>query len=101
MAVECRGMDNDLKEMLGKLDHAPTRVCAETERAFLAKLGRDCNLPAGALAVVNGQEISITGMLGSPDEATLARLTMNGKTPEVGRRLAMNLMEKIHGNGSQ
>jgi hydroxymethylbilane synthase len=101
IAVECRGMDNELKEMLSKLDHATTRVCGEAERTFLAELGQDCNLPAGALAVVNGEEISITGMLGSPDETTMARMSMKGKTPEVGRRLAINLMEKIHGNGSQ
>ena len=101
IAVECREKDTELKEMLGKLDHAPTRVCAEAERTFLAKLGADCNLPAGALAVVNGQEISITGMLGSPDEATMAKMSMNGTTTEVGSALAMNLMEKIHGNGSQ
>jgi hydroxymethylbilane synthase len=94
-------MDNGLREMLGKLDHTPTRVCAEAERTFLAKLGADCNLPAGALAVLNGDEISITGMLGSPDETTMAKMSMNGRTPEVGRRLAMNLMERIHGNGSQ
>lgn len=101
IAVECREKDTELKEMLGKLDHSPTRVCAEAERTFLAKLGADCNLPAGALAVVNGQEISITGMLGSPDEATMAKMSMNGTTMEVGSALAMNLMEKIHGNGSQ
>jgi hydroxymethylbilane synthase len=101
IAVECRERDTELKEMLGKLDHSPTRVCAEAERTFLAKLGADCNLPAGALAVVNGQEISITGMLGSPDEATMAKMSMNGTTTEVGSALAMNLMEKIHGNGSQ
>jgi len=101
IAVECRGMDNEMKGMLDKLDHAPTRVCAEAERAFLAELGADCNLPAGALAVVDGEGISITGMLGSPDETTMARLSMKGKTPEVGRRLAMNLREKLHGNGSQ
>ena len=101
IAVECMGLDSELIEMLDKLDHAPTRICADTERTFLAKLGQDCNLPAGALAVVNGEKISITGMLGSPDETTMARMSMNGKTPEVGRLLAMNLMEKIHGNGSQ
>ncbi len=100
IAVECREMDTELREMLDKLDHAPTRVCGEAERAFLAKLGQDCNLPAGALAVMNGQEISITGMLGSTDETTFARMSMSGTTPEVGKRLAMNLMEKIHGNGS-
>jgi hydroxymethylbilane synthase len=101
IAVECREMDNELKKMLGNLDHTPTRVCAEAERTFLAKLGQDCNLPAGALAVVNGQEILITGILGSPDETTMARMSMKGTTTEVGSALAMNLMEKIHGNGSQ
>ncbi len=101
IAVECRERDTELKEMLGRLDHSPTRVCAEAERTFLAKLGQDCNLPAGALAVVNGQGISITGMLGSPDETIMARMSMKGTTTEVGSALAMNLMEKIHGNGSQ
>jgi hypothetical protein len=50
---------------------------------------------------VNGKEISIIGMLGSPDETTMARSSMNGKSPEVGSRLAMNLMEQIHRNGLQ
>jgi Flp pilus assembly secretin CpaC len=52
------------------------------------------------LAVVSGEEISITGMLGSSDETAMARMSLMGKTPEVGSRLARKLMEKIHGNGS-
>jgi hydroxymethylbilane synthase len=99
IGVECRVDDRELMDILKSLDHAPTRSCAEAERAFLAKLGQDCNLPAGALALVDGEEISITGMLGSPDEMTMARMSLTGKTPEVGISLAENLMEKIHREG--
>jgi len=98
IAVECRTENHEMVTMLRMLDHAGTRVCAEAERAFLAKLGQDCNLPAGALAEVSGGEISITGVLGSSDEKGMARVSMNGKSPEVGSRLAEKLMEQVHGN---
>jgi hydroxymethylbilane synthase len=99
IGVECRVDDRELMDILKPLDHAPTRSCAEAERAFLAKLGQDCNLPAGALALMDGEDISITGMLGSPDEMTMARMSLTGKTPEVGISLAENLMEMIHREG--
>lgn len=97
IAIECRQGDQEITGLLGRLDHAQTRACAEAERAFLAELGADCRLPAGALAVVKGTEISITGMLGTMDEARAARMSMNGSTPEVGSLLAKKLMENIHG----
>jgi hydroxymethylbilane synthase len=96
IAVECRRGDAPLQEILSVLDHGPTRVCAEAERAFLAALGQDCNLPAGALAVLDGETITVSGMLGSPDGKTLARQTMHGVSPDVGRILAQALMERIH-----
>ncbi|HOS96831.1 MAG TPA: hydroxymethylbilane synthase [Deltaproteobacteria bacterium] len=96
IAVECRRDDAPLREILSVLDHGPTRVCAEAERAFLAALGQDCNLPAGALAVLDGETITISGMLGSPDGKTLARQTMHGASPDVGRLLARELMNRIH-----
>lgn len=96
IAVECRRDDASLQELLAALDHAPTRVCAEAERAFLAALGRDCNLPAGALAVASGEMVTLTGMLGSPDEKTLARQALTGASPGVGDTLARELLERIH-----
>jgi hydroxymethylbilane synthase len=98
IAIECRKEDRDLTGMLTMLDHAQTRICAEAERAFLAKLGADCNLPAGALAVMDGEQISIIGMLGSEDEKVLARMALKDLNPDVGGRLAEMLLEKIHGD---
>jgi hydroxymethylbilane synthase len=33
------------------IEHAPSRRRVDAERAFLAELGGDCDLPAGAHAV--------------------------------------------------
>ena len=50
LAVECRADDGPTRELLATLEHAPTRRTFEAERAFLAALGGDCYLPAGAHA---------------------------------------------------
>lgn len=99
IAVECRGSDSRLTGLLGRIDHAATRVCAETERAFLAALGQDCNLPAGAYATFAGGIISLSGMLGSPDEACIERMLLEGTDPSIGRHLALALKEKVGTEG--
>ncbi|HNR49947.1 MAG: Porphobilinogen deaminase [Deltaproteobacteria bacterium ADurb.BinA179] len=96
IAVEARSDDREVGDLLGRIDHGPSRICAEAEREFLAALGQDCNLPAGAYAVWDGEEISIVGMLGSPDETRVERMSMQGADPAVGRRLALALKEKVH-----
>lgn len=95
IAIEYRSSDAELTKLLQRLDHFPTRVCAEAERAFLATLGQDCNLPAGALATLCGDGISITGMLGSPDESFVRRMRMEGTDPSIGEVLAEALKEKV------
>jgi hydroxymethylbilane synthase len=50
VAVECRVDDDEIVELLGAIDHAPTRHAVEVERAFLAELGSGCSMPVGAHA---------------------------------------------------
>ncbi len=50
LALECRGDDRALLALLARLEHEPSRVCVEAERAFLATLGGDCHTPLGAHA---------------------------------------------------
>ncbi len=96
IAVEARGADEELNTLLGRMDHRPTRICAEAEREFLAALGSDCNLPAGAYATLDGHAaISILGMLGNPDETCMEQMRMQGTDPSVGRRLALALKERV------
>lgn len=65
VAVECRVDDDENVELLAAIDHAPTRLDVEVERAFLAELGSGCSMPVGAHAA-NG---CLTVFLAAADEA--------------------------------
>ncbi len=100
LAVECRIDDEDLVELLGRLDHAPTRAAVTAERALLAALEAGCSAPVAAFAEVaegdSGDEIYLRGAVISPDGTRDFRLSRTG-TPaaavEIGRALAADLVE--------
>ena len=95
LAVECRDGDVDLREALSRIEHQPTRRCVDAERAFLAELGGDCSLPAGAHAVIDGAELTVTGFLGSPDARATVRATASGAGADVGAALAADLRDRL------
>jgi hydroxymethylbilane synthase len=51
LAIEFLRSRRDLSELLAFLEHYPTRLCVEAERAFLSALGGGCQNPIGALAL--------------------------------------------------
>ena len=63
VAVECRVGDDDMVKLLAAIDHAPTRLAVEVERAFLAELGSGCSMPVGAHA----SDATLTVFLGASD----------------------------------
>jgi hydroxymethylbilane synthase len=66
LAVECRADDDRVVEALAAIDHEPTRITVGAERAFLAELGGDCDLPAGANAQLGSDgKLTIRGILAS------------------------------------
>ncbi|MEV4631094.1 hydroxymethylbilane synthase [Micromonospora sp. NPDC049523] len=101
LAVECRGDDQDLIELLALLDHAPTRAAITAERALLATLEAGCSAPVAAFAELaegdDGDEIYLRGAVISPDGARDLRLSRTG-TPadaeEIGKALAAELLDR-------
>ncbi|MEY2401915.1 MAG: hydroxymethylbilane synthase [Ilumatobacteraceae bacterium] len=63
VAIECRAGDDEMVELLGTIDHGPSRKAVEVERAFLAELGSGCSLPVGA----HCEDHSLTAFLASSD----------------------------------
>ncbi|WP_306214181.1 hydroxymethylbilane synthase [Actinoplanes sp. RD1] len=100
LAVECRDGESDLVELLGALDHAPSRAAVTAERAMLATLEAGCSAPVAAHAEFaegeHGDEIYLRGAVISPDGARAVRLSRTG-TPagaaEIGKALAADLLE--------
>jgi hydroxymethylbilane synthase len=60
----------------------------DAERAFLAELGGDCSLPAGAFAVSDGDDVLLRAFLASSDGQTMARVTVSGKDAAIGTEAA-------------
>lgn len=100
LAVECRSDASDLISALAGIDHAPSRRMLEAERGFLLELGGDCDLPAGAHAVIGADgAMALTAMLCSPDETRLERVTVSSSATEppeaLGRSAARQLVELL------
>ena len=69
LAVECRTADSELAELLGRVDHAPTRAAVTAERSLLAALEAGCSAPVGAYATATGgHRLHLEGIvLGAPE----------------------------------
>ena len=107
LAVECRADDGPTRELLAALGHAPTRRTFEAERAFLAALGGDCYLPAGAHArpvavdggrEAGGSELELEAMIASPDgHVVLRHRVRGGDPPALGAAAAAFLLDEAGG----
>lgn len=98
IALELRADDAELQTLIAPLEHASTRQCALAERAFLAALGADCRIPAGAHAVLDdGGRIRMQALIGSPDGQRIVRMHGEGDTPDIGRRLGEALADAFYG----
>ena len=95
VAVEVRESDVDVLDVVGQLDHAPTRVCVTAERAFLRTLEGGCQVPIGAYAFIEGGQIVLEGVVGSLDGSIIFREKVTGSNAEtLGIELAEILIEK-------
>jgi len=98
IAVECREGDGVTREIISLINHALTWTAGSAERAFLRRLGGDCNIPAGCHAELDGDMIKITGILASPDGATVIRERSEGAAGDA-ESLGLGLAELILSRG--
>lgn len=97
VVVECRETDLATRALLSSIDHGPTRVAMAAERAFLGAMGGGCQVPLGAIAVVDGDEVSMTGMVGRPDGTAVLKASRRGPAADAadaGRAVAASLLEQ-------
>ena len=97
LAIETREEDVSTRQLLLLL-HDP-RAFAEVsaERALLARLGGGCQVPIGARARVVDEELSLIGVVASPDGSGLCRGEISGPAQQpidLGQRLADQLINQ-------
>lgn len=97
IGVEARENDRDLLELLAGLDHGPSRKAVAAERSLMGRLEGGCQIPVGALALLDGDEIMLEAMVADLDGVNMVRMSMSGRAgdPEgLGRRLAEEMLAR-------
>jgi hydroxymethylbilane synthase len=78
IGIECRGDDLRAVELLAVLNHGGTQVAVDAERAFAHRLGGSCQSPIAAYAVLDGERLTLDGLVAEPDGTRVLRDTMTG-----------------------
>lgn len=95
VGIEMRSDDAELYEAISFLDHRDTTVAVTAERAFLLRLEGGCQVPIAGFCTVDGDEISMSGLVASVDGATVIRRTATGAAADaetIGRELAEEIL---------
>ena len=83
LAVECRSDDAGTIELVQAIEHGPSRRQVDAERSFLAALGGDCDVPAGAHATLEDDEvIALRVVVASLDATRVERTVVRGRDPQ-------------------
>jgi hydroxymethylbilane synthase len=91
LAIECRAGE---ESVVASLDDERSRSAVEAERSWLATIGGGCDLPVGAHAVVDGDEVRLTAVLASFDGRVVLRDSEAGVDPiAVGSSLAARMLD--------
>ncbi|MGK7875237.1 MAG: hydroxymethylbilane synthase [Xenococcaceae cyanobacterium] len=97
LGIECRAGDPEILELLKALEDQPTRDRCYAERALLRELEGGCQVPIGVNTKIEGETLTLTGMVASLDGKKLVKDTISGKASDaeqLGRELAVRLRQQ-------
>ncbi|VFQ43085.1 hydroxymethylbilane synthase [Desulfoluna butyratoxydans] len=99
LCIESREKDDRIDAALAPLNHMPTRVTVLAERAFLNTLEGSCQIPVGAFAETDGQDVTIRGLVAEVDGS---RILMEQETAEnaQGHALGVTVAERLKEAGA-
>lgn len=99
IAVETRSDDEDVRELMAHLEYPETRSTVIAERALLRELEGGCQIPIGALGVLDNGKLKLTGMVASLDGSTLLKDVVVGESVDA-EKLGIELAEKLVSMGA-
>ena len=96
VGIETRKNDVDNQILLADMDDEQTHYALDAERALVSQLEGGCNVPIGSFATLNGDQITLRGLVASLDGKTMYKKELTDlKTNAValGRRMGDELIE--------
>ncbi|MGL6140068.1 MAG: hydroxymethylbilane synthase [Planktothrix sp.] len=100
LGIECREGDSDILEIIKVLEHTPTAQRCYAERAFLRELEGGCQVPIGVNTFIEGDQLTLVGMVASLDGKRLIKDTVIGNSNDA-ENLGIQLAHKLKEQGAQ
>jgi hydroxymethylbilane synthase len=98
LGLEARVDDDEIREILRSINDEFAFKAVVAERAFLEELGAGCAIPAGANADVDGETVTLRGVMIAPDGSKSVRAELVGTDPhQLGSDLARLLRDDMGG----
>ena len=109
LGLECRVGDEEVEALIAPLNDEPDAICVRAERAMNAALDGGCQVPVAGYAVLDGDRITLKGLVASLDgrEVIRAAESMPATDPEalggvVGESLllggARRILDEVYAN---
>ncbi|BAY42682.1 porphobilinogen deaminase [Scytonema sp. HK-05] len=100
LGIECRADDAELLSLLKAIEHPETRDRCLAERSFLRELEGGCQVPIGVNTEINGDNLTLTGIVASVDGQKLAKDTVTGAAQDA-EQLGKELAQILRKQGAQ
>ncbi len=100
LGIECRSDDERVNRLLAPLHDENTSFCVKAERAFNRRLEGGCQVPIGGYAILEGDQLWLRGLVGTPDGSQIVRGERCGD-PKDGEAMGTDLAEELLGKGAE
>jgi len=97
IGIECLESNSALRDVLAKLEHAPTALTTAAERAIARTLQANCQSPVATHAVITDNTMTVTALVAMPDGSESIRDQVSGaadNAKQLGEQLAQRLLER-------
>ena len=100
VGIECRIDDEVTKALLAPLEHTQTRIRVNAERSMNRYLEGGCQVPIGAYALVDGEQVHLRGLVGAVDGSEILRDEVTGHVNDA-EKLGIELAKKLLAQGAE
>ncbi|GJL68491.1 MAG: porphobilinogen deaminase [Nitrospirales bacterium] len=96
LGLEGRKDDIWVRDLVAQFEHRSTRIAVTAERALLAGLEGGCQVPIAGYATIQGDTLTLVGLVASLDGKRYIRQVLsgpNGEAASIGTRVAEQLLD--------
>ncbi|NLD08703.1 MAG: hydroxymethylbilane synthase [Xanthomonadaceae bacterium] len=99
IGIECVEANQEVRDLISKLNHEETSICVAAERAYNARLNGGCQAPIAGYAELTEKGLWVRGLVGDLDTGEIIYHELYG-APEDAQNLGVELAENLLSRGA-